>query len=293
MSYSLWPTHLVFTGLGLPSWTLSGHPCHHHPHWPSPLSPAFLELATLFKGYVHGDCALVEDLRGFERRLEDLLRDLRQLSVRAEVALASSVSDTRSEAWDFVSTPRPARRETPPSSSHDYNNLARELPQVPDFCVRPCANLSGYQSASGKSRAERAWEAGFWAKCALEGQIRRPRKRGTRSVTPSHHKQRLECIARRQECRSLRRSTNGPLSVSCAGEWHRGALRAVLVGRRFRRRPFLLCLCGHETERWTAASNASAVSPSQCFAEGYAKGGLHLCSWFLPQRLQRRMQERL
>lgn len=149
-----------------------GYP-HHCLHLPSPLFPPWPLIASRATCMV--DRALVEDLRGFERRLEDLLRDLRQLSVRAEVALASSVSDTRSEAWDFVSTPRPTRRETPPSSSHDYNNLARELPQVPDFCVRLCANLSGYQSASGKSRAERAWEAGFWAKCALEGRIRRPR----------------------------------------------------------------------------------------------------------------------
>ncbi len=122
------------------------------------------------------DRVLVEDLRGFERRLEDLLRDLRQLSVRAEVALASSASDSRSEAWDLVTTPRPVSRASPPSSSHDYNQLARELPPVPDFCVRLCANLSGgYPGGSGKTRAERAWEAGFWARCSLEGRIRRPR----------------------------------------------------------------------------------------------------------------------
>ena len=52
------------------------------------------------------DRALVEDLRSFERRLEDLLRDLRHLSIRAEGALTAA-SETRSEAWDIVTTPRP------------------------------------------------------------------------------------------------------------------------------------------------------------------------------------------
>lgn len=255
MSYSLWPTHLVFTGLGLPSWTLSGHPCHHHPHWPSPLSPAFLELATLFKGYVHGDCALVEDLRGFERRLEDLLRDLRQLSVRAEVALASSVSDTRSEAWDFVSTPRPRLHLHPATTTTTW----------PGSCLKFLIFVFGFvqtfldirvhlesqelrgpgRQASGQSvplkvgfadlghpglwifeinstwcSRQRGTPACWFATKRLTTAPSSRTLRGTRSVTPSHHKQRLECIARRQECRSLRRSTNGPLGVSCAGEWH-------------------------------------------------------------------------
>ena len=137
------------------------HLLHRHVHltWPLIVSGVICMV----------DRALVEDLRSFERRLEDLLRDLRHLSIRAEGALTAA-SETRSEAWDIVTTPRPAGRGSPPSSSHECNSLAREIPAIPDFCVRLCANLSsGTPGGSGRTRA------GYWARFCLEGRLRRPR----------------------------------------------------------------------------------------------------------------------
>ena len=119
------------------------------------------------------DRDLVEEVLVIERRAEELVRDLQRLRLRVEARIATG---PRSEAWDLVTTPRSVRRSSPPSSSHDFNRLATEIPPIPDSCVRLCANLSaGQQRGSGRTRAERAWESGYWARFCLEGQIAKPR----------------------------------------------------------------------------------------------------------------------
>ena len=60
------------------------------------------------------------------------------------------------------------------SSNGDYNTLAEQIPGVPDFLVRSCANLSG-GTLGFRARAQRAWEAGWWAKFCLRGQLSKPR----------------------------------------------------------------------------------------------------------------------
>ena len=148
--------------IDFPSWTFIGCPCQrNHLHFPFPSAPPldFGHISLHNRSYFWSSFwpspwssqGLFAWLIGlwwrtwevFERRLEDLLRDLQHLTVRAEGALDSGAAETRSGAWDVVTTPRPVGRGSPPSSSHEYNSLAREIPPIPDFCVRLCANLSG------------------------------------------------------------------------------------------------------------------------------------------------------
>jgi len=60
------------------------------------------------------------------------------------------------------------------SSSALYNELAAEIPPVPENLVRDCSVLSG-GSFTPFQRAERAWKIGYWARFCLEGRIQRPR----------------------------------------------------------------------------------------------------------------------
>ena len=60
------------------------------------------------------------------------------------------------------------------SSSALYNELALEIPAVPEEVVRCCAGLVG-GNLSPFLRAERAWKIGFWARFCLEGRLQRPR----------------------------------------------------------------------------------------------------------------------
>ena len=60
------------------------------------------------------------------------------------------------------------------SSSHDFNNLAEEIPPVPDFVVRLCSSLTA-SKLDFKERAARAWEAGWWARFCVAGRINKVR----------------------------------------------------------------------------------------------------------------------
>lgn len=62
----------------------------------------------------------------------------------------------------------------PLSSNGDYNTLAEQIPVIPDYLVRSCTNLTG-GTLGFRARAVRAWEAGWWAKFCLRGQLSKPR----------------------------------------------------------------------------------------------------------------------
>ena len=92
-----------------------------------------------------------------------------------------------SHSWDLLTTPeepptyqdlpRPAAQpapRTPQSRSHDnYHEVAAGLAPVPEHCVDFCSRLGSPEEA--RRRASRAWEAGRWARAALEGIIPKPR----------------------------------------------------------------------------------------------------------------------
>ena len=60
------------------------------------------------------------------------------------------------------------------SSSSQYNSLALDIDPLPASAVHLCANLKGGK-LSFRERAQRAWNAGSWAKFVLQGKISKPR----------------------------------------------------------------------------------------------------------------------
>lgn len=61
-----------------------------------------------------------------------------------------------------------------PSRSEQYNILASQIPEVSAEALRICEKLRG-GTYSNRQRAERAWEAGYWARFTLQGRTQRPR----------------------------------------------------------------------------------------------------------------------
>ena len=82
-----------------------------------------------------------------------------------------AASSTSAPPSSFGVVRSAAPRAASPGSRTD---LATEIPPVPDFVLRSCANLSGGRLTS-RQRAERAWTIGWWARFCLEGRITRPR----------------------------------------------------------------------------------------------------------------------
>lgn len=106
----------------------------------------------------------VEDLR----RLVEGLRFPQQTAVTtgSYTVVQPLSSRPQSESGSAVSRPL--------SSNGDYNALAEQIPAIPDYLVRTCTNLSG-GTLGFRARAVRAWEAGWWAKFCLRGQLSKPR----------------------------------------------------------------------------------------------------------------------
>ena len=76
-----------------------------------------------------------------------------------------------SAPWEEVSQiSRVAASEASNYSTNSYHEVANLLTQVPEFCVDLCSRLGG-----PRPRAQRAWEAGTWARAVLEGKISKPR----------------------------------------------------------------------------------------------------------------------
>ena len=134
--------------------------------------------------------AAILGLRALASSLEAALNNL-------EAAQASNSSDlpldleARSSSWDLLSAPsaqaqppatppRLPRRDVPPSpaatdySTNRYHEVASELTQAPQYCLDLCSSLR-CDPAEVKARAQRAWEAGLWAKACLEGRVSKPR----------------------------------------------------------------------------------------------------------------------
>ena len=133
--------------------------------------------------------AAILGLRALASSLEAALNNL-------EAARASPSPDlpldleARSSSWDILSVtpsracppatpPRLPRRDPPPSptltnySTNSYHEVASELTSAPQYCLDLCSGLG--DPAEVKARAQRAWEAGLWAKACLEGRVSKPR----------------------------------------------------------------------------------------------------------------------
>ena len=116
---------------------------------------------------------LEERVENLTIQVEDLARAVEQLSIALRRSQSSDfqvVSSVASAASDLsgISLPRS-------SGSHGgYNDLAEEIPVVPEAAKRLCALLSG-GTLSGAERAQRAWESGYWARFCLQGRVSKPR----------------------------------------------------------------------------------------------------------------------
>ncbi len=94
---------------------------------------------------------------------------------------------TSAPSWDLLTVPEESSSQpdlprpvflpaplTPSSQSFDsYHEVSSGIGPVPDHCVDFCSRLGSAEEA--RRRATRAWEAGRWARAALEGIIPKPR----------------------------------------------------------------------------------------------------------------------
>ena len=85
-------------------------------------------------------------------------------------------SETASSAWDLLDDPELGFEAQPVARGdlRSYDQVAREIPPVPQSCLELCARL-GQTPEDSRIRAKRAWEAGFWAKAAAAGEVPTPR----------------------------------------------------------------------------------------------------------------------
>ena len=123
---------------------------------------------------------MVEDLAVVVQRLDLLSSQIAELTEAVNrLAVAATSTSGPPSSFEVVrsAVPRaasPGSRTGSTSTSNVYNDLATEIPAVPDFVLRSCANLSGGRLTT-RQRAERAWTCGWWARFCLEGRINRPR----------------------------------------------------------------------------------------------------------------------
>ena len=142
------------------------------------LSRSSLRRGILPEGF-KGICMSEQSLAELSLKFDALSERFSQLSIQVENLLyrVEGLESARQE-FSLVTSVRsgaaPSVGGASNSSNGDYNGLASEIPAVPDFVVRLCANLVG-SKLSSRERATRAWEAGWWARFVLEEKIHKPR----------------------------------------------------------------------------------------------------------------------
>lgn len=182
MSPSLWYCHLAFPWFRIPSGSYPWY-CFHPifrcldlvavrlAHWiPFFYSRLILPLASCFHQVARVDL--------LSSQVAELTEAVARLSARLEPA---STAPSSYEVVSSVAAPRApsaaslgGASSSVASSSAIYNELANEIPPVPEALVRDCSVLTG-AGLSPYHRAERAWKIGYWARFCLEGRLHRPR----------------------------------------------------------------------------------------------------------------------
>ena len=164
--------------------------------WISPLLlPGVLRHPGWLGTCMSGHRVLVEAARATVYGLRTLADSLEVALDRFDSEVSGPPRVLHSEppcsTWAFVSeqaplTPpaTPARGSSevvPPSpaptnySTNSYHDVAAELTRAPDFCLALCSRLALGSGPAIERRAQRAWEAGLWAKATLEGRVPKPR----------------------------------------------------------------------------------------------------------------------
>eukprot|EP00435_Cladocopium_sp_Y103_P051633 s1074_g16.t1 len=103
----------------------------------------------------------------------------RALQASQHGAVTRTPGSASSGHWDLISDlPSPPAAHTPVLPVHGYSSsydqVADLITTVPKSQVELCARL-GSTAEESRQRAQRAWEAGLWAKATLEGRIPKPR----------------------------------------------------------------------------------------------------------------------
>lgn len=135
---------------------------------------------------------LIEATRAVSRSLRGLADTLDLAAARAEgsrpppaptPALSSDTVDTVD--WDLITQldsitapsagPRPSAAPGLPGPEYSgYHEVARALLPLPEHCLDLCRRLAG-SPTEVRARAQRAWDAGQWAKATLENKVAKPR----------------------------------------------------------------------------------------------------------------------
>ena len=178
LSFTLWFTCLAIPHSGLSAWIVLWT-CHLGISWYLDLVPGLLsglftcsspagEISFRPVCPPRATC-MVEDLALVVERLDLLSSQVAELTEavnRLTVAQSTSAPPSSYEVVrPFAATPAPSspRSRVGSTTSSIYNDLATEIPPVPDFVLRSCAQLSGGRFTS-RQRAERAWTCGWWAR---------------------------------------------------------------------------------------------------------------------------------
>ena len=131
---------------------------------------------------------LVNSLRQAVDSLRAVTASLEQVIEQSQHGSYSGATVPRAPAsgeWDVVSEPpssaaaqAPVRRL--PGSISGYDEIASLITACPQHCLDLCSRLE-----DSRSRAQRAWEAGHWARATIEGRIPKPRPTPKINYRPS------------------------------------------------------------------------------------------------------------
>eukprot|EP00435_Cladocopium_sp_Y103_P054293 s92_g17.t1 len=87
----------------------------------------------------------------------------------------NSAASEASSDWDYIPPAcNLAVGPAPSASSGDYDGVARLITSVPVGALELCSKLGGSVEEQ-RARAQRAWEAGLWARATIEGKVPKPR----------------------------------------------------------------------------------------------------------------------
>ncbi len=112
-----------------------------------------------------------------EHRIDSLVSRIEVLELEVRSLRRERTAPSSAGSYSFVPAPSAAGSvagDSQSSVSNEYNRLAELIPPVPEEVIRSCSLLSGGGIAF-RERASRAWEAGYWARFCLEGQLSKPR----------------------------------------------------------------------------------------------------------------------
>ena len=160
--------HSIYLGL------FAGHPLSLLPH-PVPAGTTHLDFRATCMGSEGAD------LRTTLLEIQSQLRALTLAVGRLAAAVDSQhhiptqgAVAAASVAGGESSYRSPSVASSSASTSQVYNELALQIPAIPDH-VAELASALRRGSVDSKERASRAWTIGYWARFTLEGRVSKPR----------------------------------------------------------------------------------------------------------------------